>query len=203
MLNTRAVEEGTTESGAAVEIAKEEVAKGVALEGIKASASPPGGGLGRSHIEPSQKEDKEQQKATKKAKTTGPAAGSALSFRALVLIGVAAAICGAAIPQMTAKPRGASKPPEAQYTECLGIPAPHNDPRFTSESNDNPCAHAGVGARNELFAAHEASKMPGPVSKYRHSHIYITRQPTYEIHVSLDLPTLTRSLLNITRVITG
>ena len=85
----------TTESGAAVEVAKEEVAKeeqGVALEGIKASAIPPGDEAGSTGpIEPSQKEEKEQQKATKKAKTSGAAAGSASSFRALLLIGVAAA----------------------------------------------------------------------------------------------------------------
>ena len=109
----------TTESGAAHEVAKEEVAKeeqGVALERIKASAIPPGDEAGSTGpIEPSQKEEKEQQKATKKAKTSGAVAGSASSFGALVLIGVAAAICAAAIPQMTAKPCGASKPPEAQH----------------------------------------------------------------------------------------
>ena len=97
---------------------------GVALEGIKASASPPGdeaGSTGPIEKEQTPEDEEQQQKATQKAKTTaGPATGSASRFRALVLIGVAAAICAAAIPHMTAKPCGASKPPEAQHAvACL------------------------------------------------------------------------------------
>ena len=58
----------------------------------ESGAIPPGDEAGSTGpIEPSQKEEKEQQKATKKAKTSGAAAGSASSFRALLLIGVAAA----------------------------------------------------------------------------------------------------------------
>ena len=114
---------------------------GVALEGIKASASPPGdeaGSTGPIEKEQTPEDEEQQQKATQKAKTTaGPATGSASRFRALVLIGVAAAICAAAIPHMTAKPCGASKPPEAQHAVAC---SPQWLPVLLSLSSQSPVA---------------------------------------------------------------